>query len=82
VGGGVDELVVLESLLGLLVHWFLISFICSPRSRRFEEIWSRVVTAQSFKFTSAAGGLRPFITDAIRKDGQTDERRRKSSVVP
>jgi hypothetical protein len=26
VGGGVDELVVLKSLLGLLVHWFLISF--------------------------------------------------------
>jgi hypothetical protein len=26
VGGGVDELVVLESLFGLLIHWFSISF--------------------------------------------------------
>jgi hypothetical protein len=32
VGGGVDELVVLEGFPGLLIHWFLFPFICSLRT--------------------------------------------------
>jgi len=74
-GGGVDELVVLESLFGLLIHWFFIPLIGSLRPCRFEEIWLRVVTAQNFKFTSAASGLRLFVADAMRKDGSADSGR-------
>jgi hypothetical protein len=46
--GGVDELVVLEGLPGLLVHWFRFPF-CSPRSIRFERTCSREGSTQNFK---------------------------------
>ena len=51
--GGIDELVMLKSLLGLLVHFVLFFLFCSSRFTASREL-VREVTAQSFKSISAS----------------------------